>query len=71
MGALPCIGPEKPDMYDVSYSIMDDHMDWTVSCLGASETHRNLDPARLIQSFEGALLDMRALVEQTQNITDK
>lgn len=67
-GCLPCIGPEEVGTYDVSYSIMDNHIDCTVSCLEASKTHKEINPTHLIQGMEDALLDMRTLLEQTPRV---
>lgn len=67
-GCLPCIGPEEAGTYDVSYSIMDNHIDCTVSCSEASKTHKEINPTYLIQGIEDALLDMRTLLEQTPRV---
>lgn len=67
-GCLPCIGPEEAGTYDVSYSIMDSHIDCTVSCLEASKTHKKLNPAHLIRALEDALLDMRTILDKTSRV---
>ncbi|XP_070707191.1 carnitine O-acetyltransferase-like [Pempheris klunzingeri] len=59
---LPCIGPEKPGIYDVFYGIMSDHIDLTVSTF---ESCKEKQAPHLIRAVEGALLDMRTLLEQT------
>nr|XP_015222289.1 PREDICTED: carnitine O-acetyltransferase isoform X1 [Lepisosteus oculatus] len=56
-----CFGPVVPDGYGVCYNPMDDHINFAVSAFNScAETNA----ARLSQSLEEALLDMRALLEQ-------
>ncbi|XP_070773611.1 carnitine O-acetyltransferase-like [Enoplosus armatus] len=69
VGSLPCIGPEDPGTYDVCYSIMNDHIDLTVSTYEASDTGKKTNAPHLIRALEVALLDMRTLLEQTPRVT--
>ncbi|XP_042367604.1 carnitine O-acetyltransferase-like [Plectropomus leopardus] len=65
-GCLPCFGPEKPGKYEVLYSIMDDHIEFTMGALKTSENEKEIiNVAHFAQVVEGALLDMRTLLEQT------
>ncbi|XP_070780464.1 carnitine O-acetyltransferase [Enoplosus armatus] len=57
-----CFGPVAPDGYGVCYNPMGDHMNFAVSSFSACES---TSAARLAQAVEGALLDMRTLLEQT------
>ncbi|XP_067369896.1 carnitine O-acetyltransferase-like [Channa argus] len=67
-GCLPCIGPEEPGIYDVSYSIMDNHIDCTVSCLEPSNACERKNPTIFINAMKDALLDMRTLLEHTLTV---
>lgn len=57
-----CFGPVVPNGYGVCYNPMNNHINFAVSSFNAcTET----SAARLAQAMEGALLDMRTLLEQT------
>uniref|UniRef100_A0A3Q1I6P9 Choline/carnitine acyltransferase domain-containing protein n=1 Tax=Anabas testudineus TaxID=64144 RepID=A0A3Q1I6P9_ANATE len=64
-GCLTCNTLDRPGIYDVGYSIMDNHIDCRVSSLEASNTFKEKDPARLSRALEDALLDMMTLLEET------
>ncbi|XP_034538927.1 carnitine O-acetyltransferase-like [Notolabrus celidotus] len=63
-GVITCSSPEEVGLYDVNYGLMNDHMELIVSCFEYSETDREKDSAKMIQSLEDALLDMRNLCEE-------
>ncbi|KAL0965110.1 hypothetical protein UPYG_G00276920 [Umbra pygmaea] len=57
-----CFGPVVPDGYGVCYNPMAEHINFAVSAFNScNETNT----ARLAQTLEGALLDMRSLLEST------
>uniref|UniRef100_A0A8C4IX60 Choline/carnitine acyltransferase domain-containing protein n=2 Tax=Dicentrarchus labrax TaxID=13489 RepID=A0A8C4IX60_DICLA len=62
-GCKPCLGPEEPDVDNVYYGILNDNIDLTVSSF--KKTQREDYAAHLLQAVEGALLDIRTLMEQT------
>ncbi|XP_035533932.1 carnitine O-acetyltransferase-like [Morone saxatilis] len=62
-GCKPCLGPEEPDVDNVYYGILNDNIDLTVSSF--KKTKREDYAAHLLQAVEGALLDIRTLLEQT------
>ncbi|XP_038560892.1 carnitine O-acetyltransferase-like [Micropterus salmoides] len=64
-GCLPCVGPEDPGIYKVTYSIMDDHIDFMVSTFETSDTCKETNAPLLLQALKDALLDMRTLLDQT------
>ncbi|XP_031731600.1 carnitine O-acetyltransferase [Anarrhichthys ocellatus] len=57
-----CFGPAVPDGYGVCYNPMSDHINFAVSSFN---TCKDTSAAHLAQAVEGALLDMRTLLEQT------
>lgn len=57
-----CFGPVVPDGYGVCYNPMADHINFAVS---AYNSCNETNAARMAQSLESALLDMRSLLEQT------
>ncbi|XP_068561765.1 carnitine O-acetyltransferase isoform X2 [Cebidichthys violaceus] len=57
-----CFGPVVPDGYGVCYNPMSDHINFAVSSFN---TCKDTSAAHLSQAVEGALLDMRTLLEQT------
>jgi len=59
-----CSSPEDVDMYDVNYSIKNDHVEFVVSCFQDAERGGERNSAELIQAFEDAMLDMKTLLEQ-------
>ncbi|XP_041663019.1 carnitine O-acetyltransferase-like [Cheilinus undulatus] len=63
---LPIVGPEEPGIYNMSYGIMDDHIEFVVSRFEYCESSRERTSAEMIQAVEEALLDVRTLLEQTQ-----
>ncbi|XP_026234505.1 carnitine O-acetyltransferase-like [Anabas testudineus] len=67
-GCLTCNTLDQPGTYDVSYSIMDSHIDCRVSSIEASNTCKEKDPARLSRALEDALLDMMTLLEETPRV---
>ncbi|XP_040895572.1 carnitine O-acetyltransferase-like [Toxotes jaculatrix] len=65
-GCLPCVGPEKPRIYDVCYSVLSDHISLIVSRLEPSNTCKENNAKNvehLIQAMVNALLDMRSMLE--------
>ncbi|XP_029301086.1 carnitine O-acetyltransferase [Cottoperca gobio] len=57
-----CFGPVAPNGFGVCYNPMNDHINFAVS---AFNTCKETNAAHLAQAVEGALLDMRTLLEQT------
>ncbi|KAA8584695.1 hypothetical protein FQN60_008480 [Etheostoma spectabile] len=57
-----CFGPVVSDGYGVCYNPMNDHINFAVSSFNSC---KETDAAHLAQAVEGALLDMRTLLEQT------
>uniref|UniRef100_A0A8C4GQ15 Carnitine O-acetyltransferase n=1 Tax=Dicentrarchus labrax TaxID=13489 RepID=A0A8C4GQ15_DICLA len=57
-----CFGPVVSDGYGVCYNPMNDHINFAVSSFNTCE---ETSAARLARAVEGALLDMRTLLEQT------
>lgn len=55
-------------MYDVIYSIMDNHINCRVSSLEASNALKEKSPTQLSQALDRALLDMMILLEETQRV---
>uniref|UniRef100_A0A668AXY9 Carnitine O-acetyltransferase n=1 Tax=Myripristis murdjan TaxID=586833 RepID=A0A668AXY9_9TELE len=57
-----CFGPAVPDGYGVCYNPMDEHINIAITAFNScEETHA----AKFAQAVEDALLDMRALLEDT------
>lgn len=57
-----CFGPIVPDGYGVCYNPMNDHINFAVSSFN---TCKDTNAAHLAQAVDGALLDMRTLLEQS------
>ncbi|XP_044188829.1 carnitine O-acetyltransferase [Thunnus albacares] len=57
-----CFGPVVPNGYGVCYNPMNDHINFAVSSFN---TCKETNTAHLAQAVEGALMDMRTLLEQT------
>lgn len=57
-----CFGPVVSDGYGVCYNPMNDHINFAVSSFNTCEETK---AAHLAQAIMNALLDMRALLEQT------
>nr|XP_020446226.1 carnitine O-acetyltransferase isoform X2 [Monopterus albus] len=57
-----CFGPVVPDGYGVCYNPMDEHINIAVTAFNSCE---ETNAARFSQAVEDALLDMRALLEDT------
>lgn len=57
-----CFGAVVPDGYGVCYNPTNDHINFAVSSFNTCEETK---AAHLARAIEGALLDMRTLVEQT------
>lgn len=62
MDCLMCFGPVVPDGYGVCYNPMNDHINFAVS---AYNSCKETNASRMAQAMQDALLDMRALLEQT------
>ncbi|KAG7228898.1 hypothetical protein INR49_008676 [Caranx melampygus] len=63
---LPCVGPETPDMYDVCYSILSDHISLIVSRFEPPNTCKETCAERMIEVMVDALLDMRRMLEHQE-----
>ncbi|KAJ8261064.1 hypothetical protein COCON_G00167870 [Conger conger] len=59
---MMCSGPAVPDGYGVYYNPMEEHINFSVSAFNSC---KETDAAKLAQALQGALLDMRELLEQT------
>lgn len=57
-----CFGPVVPNGYGVCYNPMSDHINFAISAFKSCE---ETSAARLAEAVQGALLDMRTLLEQT------
>lgn len=57
-----CFGPMVPDGYGVCYNPMDDHINIAITAFNSCE---ETNAAKFAQAVEDALLDMRALLEDT------
>ncbi|XP_053195748.1 carnitine O-acetyltransferase isoform X1 [Scomber japonicus] len=57
-----CFGPVVPNGYGVCYNPMEDHINFAMSSFN---TCKETNTAHLAQAVEGALMDMRTLLEQT------
>uniref|UniRef100_A0A672JN57 Carnitine O-acetyltransferase-like n=1 Tax=Salarias fasciatus TaxID=181472 RepID=A0A672JN57_SALFA len=57
-----CFGPMEPDGYGVCYNPMDEHINIAITAFNSCE---ETNAARFARSVEEALLDMRALLEDT------
>ncbi|XP_068594497.1 carnitine O-acetyltransferase-like isoform X2 [Brachionichthys hirsutus] len=57
-----CVGPMVPDGYGVCYNPMDEHVNIAVTAFNSCE---DTNAAKFAQAVEDALLDMRALLEDT------
>ncbi|KAM7393348.1 hypothetical protein PAMA_008146 [Pampus argenteus] len=57
-----CFGPVVPNGYGVCYNPMNDHINFAVSSFNSC---KETNTAHLAQAVEGALIDMRTLLEQT------
>lgn len=56
-----CFGPTVPDGYGVCYNPMEEHINVAITAFNSCE---ETNAARFAQAVEGALLDMRALLEE-------
>ncbi|KAM9841199.1 carnitine O-acetyltransferase [Aulostomus maculatus] len=59
---IMCFGPVVPNGYGVCYNPMNDHINFAVS---AFNTCKETSAAHLARAVEGALLDMKTLLDQT------
>ncbi|XP_028427277.1 carnitine O-acetyltransferase-like [Perca flavescens] len=59
-----CFGAQEPGMNEIIYSIMNDHIDFTVANFKSSNTGKE-NRTHMTKPVQDALLDMRALLEQT------
>jgi len=57
-----CFGPVVPDGYGLCYNPMNDHINFAVSSFNSC---KETNAAHLAQAVEDALMDMRAVLEQT------
>lgn len=57
-----CFGPTVPDGYGVCYNPMDEHINIAITAFNSCE---ETNAAKFAQAIEDALLDMRALLEDT------
>ncbi|KAJ8386704.1 hypothetical protein AAFF_G00166530 [Aldrovandia affinis] len=57
-----CFGPVVPDGYGVCYNPMEEHINFAVSAFNSCE---ETDATKLAFALEGALVEMRDLLEQT------
>lgn len=57
-----CFGPMVPDGYGVCYNPMDEHINIAITAFNSCE---ETNAAKFAQAVEDALLDMRALLEDT------
>ena len=57
-----CFGPVVPDGYGVCYNPMDEHINIAITAFNSCE---ETNAAKFAQAVEEALLDMRALLEDT------
>ncbi len=57
-----CFGPMVPDGYGVCYNPMDEHINIAITAFNSCE---ETNAAKFSQAVEDALLDMRALLEDT------
>ncbi|XP_068422425.1 carnitine O-acetyltransferase-like [Clinocottus analis] len=57
-----CFGPMVPDGYGVCYNPMDDHINIAITAFNSCD---ETNAAKFAQAVEDALLDMRALLEDT------
>lgn len=55
-----CFGPMVPDGYGVCYNPMEEHINVAITAFNSCE---ETNAARFAQAVEGALLDMRVLLE--------
>lgn len=55
-----CFGPMVPDGYGVCYNPMEEHINVAITAFNSCE---ETNAARFAQAVEGALLDMRGLLE--------
>lgn len=55
-----CFGPMVPDGYGVCYNPMEEHVNVAITAFNSCE---ETNAARFAQAVEGALLDMRGLLE--------
>lgn len=58
-----CFGPTVPDGYGVCYNPMEEHINMAITAFNSCE---ETNAARFAQAVEGALLDMRALLEDAE-----
>lgn len=59
-----CIGPMVPDGYGICYNPMDDHINFAVTAFNSCE---ETNATKLTRFLKEALLDMKALLDQTPN----
>uniref|UniRef100_A0A8C9YN49 Carnitine O-acetyltransferase a n=1 Tax=Sander lucioperca TaxID=283035 RepID=A0A8C9YN49_SANLU len=60
-----CYGAEEPGMTEIVYGIMDDHIDFMVANFKSPNTGKE-NRTHMTNTVHDALLDMRALLEQTK-----
>lgn len=70
-GIIPCFGPEEPGKYSISYGVMDDHIEFIVYFFDYSEADREKSSGEMLRAVEEAVLDMKAVLEQTQTAKAK
>ncbi|KAM3613418.1 uncharacterized protein V6R79_025854 [Siganus canaliculatus] len=69
-GCVPCIGPEETNVYNVGYGLQKDHIDFAVTHFDDSGTGGGENSsAHMAQIVQEALLDMKALLNETANMT--
>uniref|UniRef100_A0A3Q3RRF8 Carnitine O-acetyltransferase n=1 Tax=Mastacembelus armatus TaxID=205130 RepID=A0A3Q3RRF8_9TELE len=62
-----CFGPMVPDGYGVCYNPMDEHINIAITAFNSCE---ETNAAKFAQAVEDALLDMRALLEDTATVKE-
>uniref|UniRef100_A0A8D0AXR1 Carnitine O-acetyltransferase a n=1 Tax=Sander lucioperca TaxID=283035 RepID=A0A8D0AXR1_SANLU len=60
-----CFGAQEPGLNEIVYGIMNDHIDFTVANFKSSDTGKE-NRTHMTNPVQDALLDMRALLEQTK-----
>ncbi|XP_074551302.1 carnitine O-acetyltransferase-like [Halichoeres trimaculatus] len=70
-GIIPCFGPEEPGKYSISYGVMDDHIEFIVYFFDYSEAGREKSSGEMLRAVEEAVLDMKAVLEQTRTAKAK
>ncbi|XP_042252136.1 carnitine O-acetyltransferase-like isoform X1 [Thunnus maccoyii] len=64
-GCLPVTCVDKPNGYDLSYTFMNDRINFVATAI---KSCKETNAAHLIQALEDTLLDMRTLLEQTPRV---